>query len=128
MGSLAQYGSGFDCASLREVREVRGLATPQIPIIFAHPCKIIDEIGAVQSLDVGTTVIDSPEEVEAVVTAHRTILTEAAVAAVAPAKHAALHVDRARVIVPEAERNNSSYRRRESRKRWSFGQRLSTSR
>jgi ornithine decarboxylase len=63
MGSLAQYGSGFDCASLREVREVRALATPQIPIIFAHPCKIIDEIGAVQNLDVDTTVIDSPEEV-----------------------------------------------------------------
>ena len=63
MGSLAQYGSGFDCASLREVREVRSLATSQIPIIFAHPCKIIDEIGAVQSLDVTTTVIDSPEEV-----------------------------------------------------------------
>ena len=63
MGSLAQYGSGFDCASLREVREVRALSTPQIPIIFAHPCKIIDEIGAVQNLDVDTTVIDSPEEV-----------------------------------------------------------------
>jgi len=63
MGSLAQYGSGFDCASLREVKEVRALSTPQIPIIFAHPCKIIDEIGSVQNLDVDTTVIDSPEEV-----------------------------------------------------------------
>jgi ornithine decarboxylase len=63
MGSLAQYGAGFDCASLREVREVRSLPTGNIPCIFAQPCKIHSEIRSVQDLDVDTTVIDSPEEV-----------------------------------------------------------------
>jgi len=63
MGSLAQMGSGFDCASLREVKEVRSLAKSKIPIVFAHPCKINHEIAEVQDLSVDTTVVDSPEEV-----------------------------------------------------------------
>jgi len=63
MGTLAQFGAGFDCASLREVREVRALPTSNVPCIFAHPCKITNEIRAVQDLDVSTTVLDSPEEV-----------------------------------------------------------------
>jgi ornithine decarboxylase len=63
LGSLAQYGAGFDCASLREVREVRALPTSNLPCIFAHPCKIQAEIKAVQDLEIDTTVIDSPEEI-----------------------------------------------------------------
>jgi len=63
LGTLAQYGAGFDCASLREVRDVRSLSTTGVPCIFAHPCKITNEIPAVQDMGVDTTVIDSPEEI-----------------------------------------------------------------
>lgn len=63
MGNLAHLGSGFDCASLREVKEVRALPSGKNPIVFAHPCKINKEIVEVQDLDVSTTVVDSPEEV-----------------------------------------------------------------
>ena len=52
---------GFDCASLRELSEVRHLVSGD-RIIYAQPCKKVDDIQAASH--VATTVVDSVEEVE----------------------------------------------------------------
>lgn len=54
---------GFDCASLREINEVLPLTGPQ-NIIFAQPCKKLEDIRVSQARGVGLTVVDSVEEIE----------------------------------------------------------------
>ena len=54
---------GFDCASLREINEVLPLTGPQ-NVIYAQPCKKLEDIRVSQARGVGLTVVDSVEEIE----------------------------------------------------------------
>ena len=55
---------GFDCASEREITEVLPLvASPRQQIIYAQPCKKLEDIRIAQARGVEVTVTDSVEEV-----------------------------------------------------------------
>jgi ornithine decarboxylase len=63
---LRNEGSGFDCASQREIDAVRNLPAIEgatTEILFANPCKNKKELGAALAADVSVTVVDSEEEV-----------------------------------------------------------------
>ena len=63
---LADNNAGFDCASLRELHEVRKLGWPSddgpSDVVYAHPMKSARDIGAAGSMNIRTTVVDSIEE------------------------------------------------------------------
>ena len=54
---------GFDCASEREIKEVLPLCSPN-KIVYAQPCKKLEDIKLAQARGVTLTVTDSVEEVE----------------------------------------------------------------
>ena len=55
---------GFDCASEREINEVLPLvASPRQQIIYAQPCKKVEDMKVAQARGVELTVTDSVEEV-----------------------------------------------------------------
>jgi ornithine decarboxylase len=54
---------GFDCASDREIQDVQHLVHPR-KIIYAQPCKKVDDIRLAAARGVELTVVDSVEEVE----------------------------------------------------------------
>lgn len=54
---------GFDCASDREIQEVHPLVSPH-KIIYAQPCKKVEDIRLAAARGVELTVVDSVEEVE----------------------------------------------------------------
>lgn len=54
---------GFDCASDCEIQEVHHLVSPR-KIIYAQPCKKVDDIRLAAARGVELTVVDSVEEVE----------------------------------------------------------------
>jgi ornithine decarboxylase len=64
--NLIKHGSNFDCASLREVSEVRNcshsydMAAPEI--LYAHPLKSDRDINTIGTHGIQTTVVDSLEE------------------------------------------------------------------
>jgi ornithine decarboxylase len=64
--SLTNAGVNFDCASLREVDEVKRLSWPDInrspDILYAHPLKSEHDIQSVKGYGVNRTVVDSVEE------------------------------------------------------------------
>jgi ornithine decarboxylase len=62
---LAEGGTGFDCASAREISAVSELYTPlgSPELVFANPCKKSEDI-FYSGRKVKTTVIDSEEELE----------------------------------------------------------------
>jgi ornithine decarboxylase len=63
---LIQLGVNFDCASLREVYDVKKSVSEQnmIPphIIYAHPLKSTNDIETIGSMGIDITVVDSLEE------------------------------------------------------------------
>jgi len=63
---LIQLGVNFDCASLREVYDVKKRVSEQnmIPphIIYAHPLKSTNDIETIGSMGIDITVVDSLEE------------------------------------------------------------------
>jgi len=60
---LIGLGLNFDCASLREVRDVKTCDTlKSSEIIYAHPLKSDRDIGEIGKLGIGLTVVDSVEE------------------------------------------------------------------
>lgn len=60
---LIGLGLNFDCASLREVRDVKACDTQKTSeIIYAHPLKSDRDIGEIGKLGIGLTVVDSVEE------------------------------------------------------------------
>ena len=61
---LREAGAAFDCASPGEMRQVIHAGAAPADIVYAHPCKSPIEIRAADRLQVPTTVVDSPEEVE----------------------------------------------------------------
>jgi len=63
LNKLVGLGLNFDCASLREVRDVRASAKKNIPeILYAHPLKSDRDIGEIGKMGIGMTVVDSMEE------------------------------------------------------------------
>ena len=64
--TLGHYGFGFDCASAREIAEVRNLKE-NYPIIYANPCKSTSDIVNAGDNSIKTTVVDSHEEVDKLV-------------------------------------------------------------
>ena len=61
---IQHEGVRFDCASPIEIRQA--LKTGALPsrIIYANPCKSIEDITTAKQLGISTTVVDSPEEVQ----------------------------------------------------------------
>lgn len=67
---LSSLGAGFDCASGREMMEVAELSqkeTFQSSVVYANPCKPLRDLEKAKSLGSPTTVIDSFEEVDKLV-------------------------------------------------------------
>lgn len=60
---IAQHGSGFDCASSREI-EIVCQAVRRPDIIYANPCKKKEDIQFAQERGVDLTVVDSKEELK----------------------------------------------------------------
>lgn len=60
---LASKGSGFDCASVREINAVKRI-DKAADIVFANPCKKREEILSPPVTDVNVTVVDSHEEID----------------------------------------------------------------
>ena len=52
---------GFDCASITEMDSVRKISRTT-PILYAQPCKTLEDIHQSTRLGIRTTVVDSPEE------------------------------------------------------------------
>jgi len=52
---------GFDCASITEMDSVRKISRTS-PILYAQPCKTLEDIHQSTRLGIRTTVVDSPEE------------------------------------------------------------------
>lgn len=62
---LAHGGTGFDCASAREIRVIQDLGLATRPdIVFANPCKKVEDIVSSGVNQIHTTVIDSREEID----------------------------------------------------------------
>ena len=63
---LFDRGVNFDCASERELLEIRDLARTRVAdrIIYANPCKSGRDLQAAESVGSPLTVVDSVEEVE----------------------------------------------------------------
>jgi len=64
--TLIKHGINFDCASLREVTEVKKNihSEPSPNILYAHPMKSKKDIYALEKIGISTTVVDSLEECE----------------------------------------------------------------
>jgi ornithine decarboxylase len=66
--TLMNHGANFDCASLREVYDVKKCVRPydmgKSHILYAHPLKSEKDIQTIGSLGIQTTVVDSVEECE----------------------------------------------------------------
>jgi len=64
--NLAIRHIDFDCASIREVHDVKNLMypydSPGPSIIYAHPLKSDKDISIMNQMNIGTTVVDSIEE------------------------------------------------------------------
>ena len=55
---------GFDCASERELLEIRSLGAAAKRIVYANPCKSIRDLRIAETMGSPMTVVDSVEEVE----------------------------------------------------------------
>jgi ornithine decarboxylase len=66
--TLMNHGTNFDCASLREVYDVKKCSQPYDmgapEILYAHPMKSERDIQTTSKLGIKTTVVDSVEECE----------------------------------------------------------------
>ena len=64
--TLSSLGSGFDCASGRELLEVAEVQKGEFRdnVVYANPCKPLRDLQMAKSLGSPTTVVDSIEEVD----------------------------------------------------------------
>lgn len=60
---LAHCGIGFDCATIREIKQVLSENVSPNKIIYAHPVKHVENLKECKSLGINFTVVDSVEEV-----------------------------------------------------------------
>lgn len=67
--TLSSLGSGFDCASGRELLEVAEVQKGEFRdnVVYANPCKPMRDLQMAKALGSPTTVVDSYEEVEKLV-------------------------------------------------------------
>jgi ornithine decarboxylase len=59
---LAQLGTGFDCASIAEIRQVLDLGVDPSRIIYANPCKASSFIRTASKCGVDLTTFDNADE------------------------------------------------------------------
>lgn len=64
--TLFSSSVNFDCASERELLEIKKLALGTLSnrVVYANPCKSLRDIAAAKEMGIPTTVVDSEEEVE----------------------------------------------------------------
>lgn len=66
---LAALGAGFDCASQAEIQLVKDIVSnPEKEIIFAQPCKRVEDIHAARRAGVRYTTVDNEDELEKLAT------------------------------------------------------------
>ena len=61
---LGSLGSGFDCASAREMEAICPLNSNKDKIVFANPCKTANDIEVARSASIPWTTIDCCEELD----------------------------------------------------------------
>ncbi|NBX50604.1 type III PLP-dependent enzyme, partial [bacterium] len=61
---LAENGANFDCASIAEIRHVLSFGIDGSRILYAHPCKRMEDITTAYQLGVRATTFDSVGELE----------------------------------------------------------------
>ncbi|PIG85003.1 ornithine decarboxylase [Aspergillus arachidicola] len=64
--ALAELGTGFDCASIEEMRSVLALGVDPSRIIFANPCKPAAALDYAREAGILTTVFDNIDELETI--------------------------------------------------------------
>ncbi len=73
LGLLSALGTGFDCASVEEIRRVLSLGVAPSRIIFANPCKSIASIRFAKESGVYKTTFDNADELDKI----RSVMPEA---------------------------------------------------
>ncbi|XP_069478542.1 ornithine decarboxylase-like isoform X2 [Ambystoma mexicanum] len=68
--TLAQLGTGFDCASKTELELVQGFGVPPDRIIYANPCKQLSHIQHAAKTGVTMMTFDSESELDKVSSSH----------------------------------------------------------
>lgn len=63
LSTLAELGTGFDCASKAEIAQVLALGVSTERILFANPCKMQAHVKYAASVGVNTMTFDSEMEV-----------------------------------------------------------------
>ncbi|KAL2008994.1 hypothetical protein VTN00DRAFT_7188 [Thermoascus crustaceus] len=63
---LAELGTGFDCASVEEMRSVLSLGVDLSRIIFANPCKAASALVFARRMNVLKTTFDNLDELDAI--------------------------------------------------------------
>ncbi|PLB36846.1 type III PLP-dependent enzyme [Aspergillus candidus] len=63
---LAELGTGFDCASIEELRSVLALGVDPARIIFANPCKAASSLVFAQRAGVSWTTFDNLDELDTI--------------------------------------------------------------
>lgn len=63
---LAELGTGFDCASIEELRSVLALGVDPARIIFANPCKTASSLVFAQTAGVSWTTFDNLDELDTI--------------------------------------------------------------
>ncbi|OGM41850.1 ornithine decarboxylase [Aspergillus bombycis] len=64
--TLAELGTGFDCASIEEMRAVLALGVDPSRIIFANPCKPAAALNYAREAGIVTTVFDNIDELQTI--------------------------------------------------------------
>jgi ornithine decarboxylase len=67
---LAEQGTGFDCASIGEMRSVLSLGVDPSRIIFANPCKSALSLVFAQMSGVNLATFDNLDELDSIKTYH----------------------------------------------------------
>lgn len=63
---LAEAGTGFDCASIREMQLVRSVGVDSSRIILANPCKAASVLCAAREMGVTKMVYDNMDELDSI--------------------------------------------------------------
>lgn len=63
MDLLASLGTGFDCASKQEMKQVLEMGVTPDRIIFANPCKLLSHLQYAQEYNVPTMTVDNEFEI-----------------------------------------------------------------
>lgn len=67
---LAALGTGFDCASIGEIRTILAMGIDPSRIVFAHTCKVLSGIAYARSVGVQHMTFDNADELHKIARAH----------------------------------------------------------